>query len=431
MVDKQLVAKFKQFQKKTGKYKGFKLENMAFETVSFSDSDVFTFVKGLNKYVRTYIDNNAGEIAVMGSSLDNNCITSYIVPIAETDIIRAECVSFNKDNAKGSRAFFRNFPFVMDRHHLALIPNAEKVNAQYLYQFLDYFLQTKSYGWGTNVASVDEIKNYDLVIPKPQNDVFSSLDIQEILVEFIAFYQKESDNKADILSKISHKINEIDAFVLPLFFVKHPSVQMRFDGFCKVKKLKLKLEDLVFEEKFTQEIGDFQGGDSKLTREFMSRRAGNYAVYSASTDIKTQGISGYIDTFMYDEETIHITKNGEKTGTVFLISKQKHSINGDRAIYRVDTAAYLNKYVYYALKSLRLDEKHDWGNKLSKSGFEEYTISMPKPLPKFTSLELQQIIVEFTEIYFHKMNKQRQYADKLSRLFVNYNQLLIQKTFKN
>ena len=138
----------------------------------------------------------------------------------------------------------------------------------------------------------------------------------------------------------------MESLLLPLLFVKHPSVIKRFNAFCKAKKIKLTFSDLVFEKKYTNDIGEFKGGDSKLTKDYIHKNADVYPIYSAATDIKTQGISGYVNTYMYEDEAIHITKNDEKTGTVFFIEKQKHSLNGDRAIFIVDAAEYVKKYVY-------------------------------------------------------------------------------------
>lgn len=423
MIDSQLLERFKRFQKKTGKYLDFELDTVEFEGVSFDDNNIFTFVKGLNKYVRAYIDNNAGKIPVMGSSLDNNCISSYIKPIAEKDVIREDCVSFNKDNAKGSRAFFRNFPFVMDRHHLAIIPKGEKVNVKYLYHFLDYFLQTKYYGWGTNVASVDEIKNYSMPIPKPFNDIYTSVKIQEILVEFVECYQKETNRRLGVLNNISNKITEAESLVLPLFFSKHPSVIKRFDAFCRMKKFDLTLEELIFEYNAYDKVFDTVSPTIKI-KDNETLNKGTYPVVSQSFD----KINGYtnLQTGYIDAEENPVIIFGDHTAILKFINFKFFAGADGTKIFKSKNENISTKYLYY----LSMNKVKSQGYERHFKYFRDLKFLLPLPINNFTSLQLQQIIIDFIESYFKKMNHKRRSADGFRRLFTEYIQIIIEKTFK-
>jgi hypothetical protein len=97
MMDEQVIEKFNQFKKDTD-YSDLDLGKVEFEKAKFDDNTIFKFIKGLNKYVKIYINKNPGHIPVLGSSLENNCISSYILPIASSDVINETAVSFNKDN---------------------------------------------------------------------------------------------------------------------------------------------------------------------------------------------------------------------------------------------------------------------------------------------------------------------------------------------
>jgi len=164
-MNKQILKRFDLFKKA----KGVKLDlgKVEFELLSLGNEKIFKFSKGLNKYIRTSVAANPGEVPVVGASLDNEGIYSYVSPISPSDLIDKPSVTFNKDNAKGSRAFFRDYPFVMDRHHIGIIPNDENVYPKFLYHFLDTFLIAQKFGWGENVATVELIQEASLPIPKP------------------------------------------------------------------------------------------------------------------------------------------------------------------------------------------------------------------------------------------------------------------------
>lgn len=97
------------------------IDDVDFNIVSLNNSKYFEFITGMAKYIVSYAENNPGDIPMLGSSLSNDCIAHYIKAIKEDDIIKVPCVSFNKDNAKGSRAFYRDYYFVMDRHHVCIL----------------------------------------------------------------------------------------------------------------------------------------------------------------------------------------------------------------------------------------------------------------------------------------------------------------------
>jgi len=184
MLDHEIIEKFKEFQKKTGKYQDLVIEDVRFEKVSLSNEEYFEFRKGKNKYIQKYITQNSGDYPILGSSLKNSCISAYIKYIHSDDIIDKKCVTFNKDNGKGSIPFFRDYPFLMDRHHITILPT-NLIDAKYLQKSLILYFETKKFGWGDNVASVDEVSKHIIPIPKDLNKNYISLKLQKIIVEFL------------------------------------------------------------------------------------------------------------------------------------------------------------------------------------------------------------------------------------------------------
>ena len=235
-MDEQIIKRFKKFQQATGQFLDLDIEEVEFVPMAFKDEKVFKFVKGQNKYIRRYVDVNAGEIPVLGSSLDNECIYSKIKPINPKDVVTEESVSFNKDNAKGSRAFHRNYPYLMDRHHIAIIPNKKIVYPQYLQQYLDSFLRSKNYGWGTHVASEKEIRQYKMPVPKNLNESYTSFILQKAILLFIEYYQNDNNHKLATITEIGKLAEKMENLVVPLFFKKDNSAAKRFNRFCLENK---------------------------------------------------------------------------------------------------------------------------------------------------------------------------------------------------
>jgi len=248
-MDLQIIERFKLFQCETGEFSDLDIETVTFDKLDYSDTGIFKFVKGQNKYIQTYIEHNPGEIAELGASLINDCIASYIKPMSELDVISEACVSFNKDNAKGSRAFYRDYPFVMDRHHIAIIPNRDIINVKYFQKCLDQFLVLQKYGWGENVANVEELKKHSLPIPKKISEKYNSLALQDCILKFIEYFEAKNNEQLHNIHLAIGNIKEIEQLFFPLFFKEDNSIAIRFNKFSSNKGIELKFNDIQFETK--------------------------------------------------------------------------------------------------------------------------------------------------------------------------------------
>ena len=60
-MDQQIIKRFEVYQKKHTKYSDLDFSKVTFKSIDFSDSKVFNFVKGQNKYIQNYIKNRAPE----------------------------------------------------------------------------------------------------------------------------------------------------------------------------------------------------------------------------------------------------------------------------------------------------------------------------------------------------------------------------------
>ena len=438
MVDSQIIDLFKQFQKETRKYSDFDIEKLVFADIDlFNDKNIL--LKGslkLENHDKLEKINDANGLPVYDASaniltyVDEN---KYKSCVFENKNKKNPDLSFaNEGNSSaGTNFIFHTGKYFVNNHRTVIDFSKTQYYSKYVYYNIKDMKEEYGFKRGY-IPSQTELKKLAIKIPIPKDidKTYTSYKIQEVLVEFIEYFSNKNNKNIDVVNnEVTPLIDKFEAMVLPHFFAKEEKVRLAFNNFAKRKGYEIKLEDIEFDSKLTSIIGEFKGGSSSYTQKYITDNKGAFPVYSASTDKKTKGISGYINSFDYDEETIHITKNGEKTGTVFYFQKHKHSLNGDRAIYIVEKK-YFIKYIYYCLKELRLDEKHDWGNKLSKTKFYEYQLIIPKATNKYSSYELQEIFVEFIEKYFKRINEMRELSQYLIDKYKLFTETLIAKTLK-
>lgn len=451
-MDIQIIDRFKLFQNDTGEFMDLNIESVLFDQLSYSNRNTFKFVKGQNKYVQTYITNNPGDIAELGSSLINECISSYVVPIDDEDVVSKICVSFNKDNAKGSRAFYRDYPFVMDRHHIAIIPDTNFVNVKYFQKCLDQFLILKKYGWGDNVATTDEISKYFLPIPKKINDTYTSLVIQEALVRFLEYYENKNKEQLEYINLALFDIGQIEELFFPLFFSSDKSISLRFDKFCKNKSINLKFKEIEFESK--RILSD---KDNDLV---CNKRMGFTPIRDSEGDLSwftvrdlTANAPLFIDIPSTKEKTTIdlIKKSIQESSSKFPPIKKGDVLVsfkltvGTTKVYNSDIPSYCNEAIdiltprtginseYLAYNCLNEYKKYGTktnnGITLNDDHKKQIEIKVPIANDKFSSIELQNILVDFVNEYLNKLISIKADIKQLESLFTEYNQAIMHKTF--
>lgn len=463
-LDTEVVKFFKEWQKDENKYLDFDIESVDFKLINLSDEKYFEFIKGKNKYIQKYIINNLGNYPILGSSLKNNCISNYIKPIDESDLVTQKCISFNKDNAKGSKPFYRDKPFLMDRHHIAIIPSDE-ISAKFLEKSLIHYFYINNFGWGDNVASVDEVQKHSIYMPNPITN-FEALEIQQILVEFLDFWRITLSNFKDILkpmlSQIDHmedvmmsKIfqNKKDTFLTDKFnmWLLHgqgedePITSIKFEDIeFENQKIISKNEDKVICNKkmgFTPKR-DEDGDINWFTVADLTKQKGLY-INEPNTKEKT--------TMKLIKEKVD-SKNTGKSEKLISIKKGDVLVSfkltvGCTKIYNSDKLAYCNEAIDiltlkdgYDSKYIALNCEIEYpkygiktnnGYTLNDDEKAKIIIPIPKPINTEKSLKIQKLLVRY--IGEHKnWNKEMKAIDtKMGRLTDSMQELFLAKTFRN
>lgn len=193
-INEDVIKLFEEFKKKTKDCQNLNLKNIEFDYYQLKN--LFEAKGGNSEYTKKYITEHPGEYPLLTGKLDNESIEAYI----DTYNFEGECITYNKDNAGGSRAFYRpkGFKFSMNSHHIALFKkeslpdNINDLDYKYSMYVLNRLFETNKYGWETS-ANWDRIQKEIIPIPKPISN-YTSYDIQKAIAEFIEHVYKNFDN---------------------------------------------------------------------------------------------------------------------------------------------------------------------------------------------------------------------------------------------
>lgn len=450
-LDSQVIDKFKEFQKNTGKYSDLAIDEVEFEKIALSNKKYFQFIKGKNKYIQEYISKNQGEYPILGSSLKNDCIANYIIPIDVNDIVNQTCVSFNKDNAKGSQPFYRDYPFLMDRHHIAILPS-DKISPKYLYHSLRHHFDKSKFGWGENVASVEEVQKHFIPIPYDINDKYTSYIVQEVIVEFLNYSFSNIKKIEKNIDRHSNIINRMKASLIPSMF-KRTAIQNKFKTYAMEKQIKFDITDIDFEIKRIY---------SKNKNEVVcEKRMGFTPKTDSNGDINWFTVG---DLTNYNGFYIDVPNSSKKT-TMQLIKEQVDKNNTGKSeklipikkndilvsfkltvgvvkIYNSDIPSYCNEAIdiltinenYYAkyiaynciLEYPKHGNRTNNGITLNDEDKENINIYIPKPIREYSSYQIQKILADFVEDieielqekHFNKINRAYRVVKELEKTYL-------------
>ena len=213
-ITEDVVNLFNEFKEEKG-YQDLNLEELEFEDIRLED--LFEAKGGNSKYTRRYVQEHKGEYPLLTGKLDNESIEAYI----DTYDFEGECITYNKDNASGSKVFYRpqGFKFSMNSHHVALFrkdnfpDNIDNIDYKYSMYALNNLFKNKGYGW-ENSANWNRINEESIPIPKPYGN-YTSHQIQKAIADFIEF---SFDNYLKLIQKIKKESDLLEKHLIRKFF---------------------------------------------------------------------------------------------------------------------------------------------------------------------------------------------------------------------
>lgn len=418
-LDSQVIEKFKEFQEKTGKYNDLDIESIKLENISLSNNLYFEFIKGKNKYIQRYIKKHPGEYPILGSSLKNECISDYIQPIDMSDVIDKPCVSFNKDNAKGSVPFYRDYPFLMDRHHIAILCS-DNIFPQYLYYSLIRYFEKSKFGWGENVASVEEVYKHFVPVPIDLNEQYNSINIQEAIVEFLEFWKI---NYTDIFRQtVIHQnpiLEKIKKALIPATLRYDKTVLNSFNEFASDKGSNFKLDEIEFENSTLGNVIVLNGGD-RITKKNNSGTI--YPVYGGGD------VSFKTDTYNRENEYV-IGRFAISETCVRFVNKKFHLLDsGFTFNIKNNFEGMLDKnFIGYFLLSIQHKiyacAKGSGQKNLDTKLFNKIEFSFPK------DQNIQSLLVEFWEMILNNIDERFTKFNNIERLTDKVDEAFLYRTF--
>ncbi len=435
-LDHEVIEKFKEFQEKTGKHSELYIEDVQFEEVSLANKDYFEFIKGKNHYIKKYNLANSGEVPLATGSVKNESIAYQIKPINDNDVVTEKCISFNKDG--DSQVFYRDYDFLMDRHHIAVVPS-ELVLEKYLYfSLIPYFTKMK-FGWGENVADVPTVSKYKIPIPKDLNKFYPSYKIQEAIVEFLEFWKSYTDlfrgriaNKKPIYETIK-KLVVKNTFKYDKFLID------KFNIYKKNKGLNVELNNIIFESVPLYEVAKFpamnrvMGGVDLSNNEYEKLSTDERKVYFplVSGTVENNQIAGYIHQSKLSEKSLsnpNVITWTRINSNYFFIQERPVCTNDDSFVMDVNSN-YSLKYVQESV-IVAMKKKHfHWGNKAGKTVVKSVSILTPKLTDTYSSKEIQELLVEFWDTMIGQINKQLDIYKRMSEVTDIIDRAFLYRTF--
>jgi len=258
-----------------------------------------------------------------------------------------------------------------------IIPN-EKLNSDYLYHYLKTQyenLRQLSSGDGTRGGlNLKMIDNY--LIPLPL------LEVQKRIVEVLDNFEKIcNDLNIGLPAEIEARQKQYEFYrnFLLTFKIENCTLPKTRQDKTRQDIIKLFMYIFGYIELELGEILKIKNGS-----DYKKFNIGNIPVYGSG------GIINYIDTYIYDKESVLIPRKGS-IGNLFYVDKPFWTV--DTIFYTViDKDVVISKYLYYYLSKMNLEKLNTAGGvpSLTQTVLNKILISLP-------SLEEQERIVDILD----------------------------------
>lgn len=281
--------------------------------------------------------------------------------------------------------------------------------------------------------SMSKVKNIIVPIPIDQDDEYTSIKIQEALVEFLDFQKSQTELLKGKISSLHSKVDKTDKAILSkIFEMKDQFIVDQFNKWATLKSYTINANDIKFIIKRIHSNNQAETVCTKRMGFTPKRDAGGDINWFTVADLNAvEGM--YIDRPNTKEKTTMSLvrqavdqKNTGKSEKLIPIKKGDILVSflltiGTTKIYNSEEPAYCNqaidiltckeefynKYVAYncILEYPKFGESQALGTNLNDDSKKEIQIYIPMPLSNYSSLDLQRIIVEFVEAFELWKNK--------------------------
>ena len=430
-----IVKQFNEFKEKTGNYKDLFLEKIQFDKVALSS--LVDFKTGYGEYTKKYCAVNPGKFPLMTGSLE---VKNHVEAIDDSHIIYDESISYNKDNDAGSKAFYHTEPYIVGAHHYTISikkDENERLTVKYLYYIMKNIFDKNKFYQSKNVANSSLVGTFDVYVPQSISD-YSSIEIQNILVKFL----ERTEHLREKMYSLEQKTQKVyEAAISKVFLKDDPFIMDKFNKWAVANSFKIKIEDINFEPKVLSEIADFPRmpmalGTLDLTIEeykLLDENEQKGYVPLIGGTLENNQISGYFHKDNIRKESIsepNVLSWTRINGKYFFIQKDPVCTNDDSFFMKVHND-HLTEFIQAALMVFMRNNNADWGNKIGKRKMMEIEIMVPEASGSYSSLEIQEIFLEFLQTFSELKTKTLTYTSSIVEKCNILDKIFLQQLFKD
>ena len=444
-LDSQVIEKFKEFQKKTGKYSDLDIENVEFEREVLNNLiDIFDSQRV--PLSTTERNKRKGKYPYYGASGIIDYIDDFIFD-GEYLIISED--GENLRSRKTPIAFWATGQFWVNNHAHIVLGKENILYTDYLRLFIS---SNKLSGFISNSSqpklSQGNLQKIPIPLPKDFDEKYKSTVIQKAIVEFLEYSFDNLERIRNNIDKRYEIVSKMRKSLIPSTF-KRTAIKNTFKKYAQKNNIEFDITDIEFEIKRIYSTNE---------NEVVCKKRMGFSPKKDKNDninwFRVEDLNANTDLYISNPNTILKTtmskikeKNGENSSKNVSIQKGDILVSflatpGIVKIYNSDDIAYCNqaidiltvnegfynKYIAYncILEYPKYGREQTMGKNLNDDDKVKIQIFIPKDLENYTSYEIQQIIANFIEQmdkeidekYFKKYNRFYEVVELLKETYL-------------
>jgi hypothetical protein len=438
-LDSQVIEKFKEFRSNTGKYLDLDIEKVEFELFPLHQVANFPAMTRISGGVDISIDNfnslsekeQIDYFALVSGTIENNQISGYIHKsrLSENSLSNSNVISWTRIN--GKYFFIQEKPVCTNDDSFIMDVKQDYYAIKYVQYSTMQIMRGKSFNWGDK-AGKNKVKEIPIPIPKILNENYDSLNLQNIIVEFLEFWKV---NYTDIFRQtVTHQkpiLEKIEKALISVTLRYDKTIENSFNSFVKNKNMKLELKDIQFNKKplYKDEENSLIEilNNQRIPITKNKRIKGKFPYYGAS------GISDYVNDYIFDDRLVLLGEDGAKWGAnenSSFIAEGKFWVNNHAHIMKPIKGLLKDTYLVLILNMMNLDKyvNNSTPRKLSQTRLKEIEIELPYN-SNFDSIELQEILIDFWEMILNNIDERFVKFDNIERLTDKIDEAFSYRTF--
>lgn len=433
-LDSQVIEKFKEFQKKTGRYFDLKIEDVFFDKkllkeLHQKDKVTIQINTTANKFIEIGDIDRETKKYDIGNKIKPN------LPQKGKHAPKGTILVSRVRPLLGGYTIIDGDDYTFTSGDLNPIVLPENIDVHYVFKIIcspkfELFLKNNQNTAGQKPTITEKLYDFDIAIPKDYNDKYKAIDIQKAIVEFLEYSFDNLERIKNNIDKRYEIVTKMKKSLIPSTF-KKTAIQNRFRQYAQENSINFDITDIEFDIKILKNIS--QKINSGATPKKIST---NW------TDINDVNGSPWLDInrkefekFSIETYRKRITNSGLNSCSTWLVPKGSIMITiggslGFVGINQFDTCTnqnilnivlktgYYAQFVMYVLENFyRLNIRNktsSYGN-LSKTSEEIREIFIPKDLENYTSYEIQQILANFIDYVYNELEEK--YFKKYDRAY--------------